>query len=89
MKKVNILLLWAIALFACAATTKYYSWSSLASNQAVTFGDANDAVSTGVFSHKISFSSSTTCMTKSDASTNLNLNESFSPFAAKASNQLV
>ena len=91
MKRINILLLWAIILFACAAKQahNYYSWAALASNQAVNFGDANNAVSTGVFSQKSSFGSSTQCMTKANASTYLNVDESYGPFASKATNQLI
>jgi hypothetical protein len=69
--------------------TWFFTWAGLASNQAVTFTDANDAVTTGIFTLKASITSSTTCMTKSDASAKLELNETYTPFANKTSGQLV
>lgn len=91
MKKL-IFQLFLIVFISCGAkevVNYVYSWNSLSSNQAVTFGDANDAVSLGIFTQVTSFSSSTTCMTKANAITYLNINTSYAPFAAKDSNRLI
>ena len=89
MRKILNLVLVVTAIFLVFATTfnYFYSWSGLASNQCVTFGDALDAVNTGVFTAKTTITASTQTMTKTDANTYLNINTLFTSYAAKASNQ--
>lgn len=65
------------------------SWAGLASNQTVTFNNLQNAVSTGVFIAKTSIPASNECITKADANTYVNLDTTYSPYANKASNQLV
>lgn len=86
MKRIILLLL-----IVCSSFTaiKYFSWAGIASNQAVTFANALDAVNTGVFANKLTITSSSKCMTKSEASTYLFLDETYGPFAGKSSGQLV
>lgn len=64
-------------------------WSTLASNQTVTFNNLQDAVSTGVFTAKTTIPSSNECITKTDANTYVNINTASGGYASKASNQLV
>jgi hypothetical protein len=64
-------------------------WSTLASNQTVSFTNLLDAVNTGVFQQKATITASDEQITKADANTYVNINTSFGPYAAKASNQLV
>lgn len=80
-----------IALICLSATSfnYFYSWSGLQSNQCVTFGDAQDAVSTSVFSALTTITPSTQTMTKTDASTYLNILTAYPSFTALASNQNV
>lgn len=65
------------------------SWAGLATNQTVSFNNLQNAVSTGVFTAKTSIPASNEQITKADANTYVNINTSFAPYAAKASNQLV
>lgn len=64
-------------------------WSTLASNQAVSFNNLQDAVNTGVFTAKTTIPVSTECITKTDANTYVNIDTSNPGYVAKASNQLV
>lgn len=64
-------------------------WNTLLPTQAVTFNNLQDAVTTGVFTQKISIPVSVECITKTDANTYVNINTSYPSYAAKASNQLV
>lgn len=61
-------------------------WSSLASNQAVTFNNLQDAVNTGVFLLRNTIPASNECITKADADYYVYINASA---ISKASNQLV
>jgi hypothetical protein len=65
------------------------SWAALANNQCISFNNLQNAVSTGVFTLKNSIPASTEQITKADADFYVNINTSFGPYAAKASNQLV
>lgn len=65
------------------------SWASLANNQTISFNNLQNAVTNGVFSAKISIPVSAEQITKDDANVYVNINTSFAPYAAKASNQLV
>jgi hypothetical protein len=65
------------------------SWASLASNQTVSFNNLQNAVNNGVFTAKTAIPVSNEQITKADANTYVNINTSFGPYAAKASNQLV
>lgn len=65
------------------------SWSGLANNQCVSFTNLKDAAITGVFTQLTTIPTSDEQITKSDASTYVNVYTSYGPFAAKASNQLV
>ena len=65
------------------------SWISLASNQTVSFNNLQNAVNNGVFTAKTAIPVSNEQITKADANTYVNINTSFGPYAAKASNQLV
>jgi hypothetical protein len=64
-------------------------WSTLASNQTITFNNLQDAVNTGVFTAKTTIPVSVECITKTDANTYVNINTSNAGYASKASNQLV
>ena len=72
-------------------TTKYYAstWGGTASNQTVSVSALADAVTTGVFIQKTSFSGTTKQITKAEAISWVYLNEAKASLAAKASNQLV
>lgn len=65
------------------------SWASLANNRTVSFNNLQNAVNNGVFTAKTSIPASNEQITKADANTYVNINTSYSPYAAKASNQLV
>jgi hypothetical protein len=65
------------------------SWAGLASNQTVSFNNLQNAVSTGVFVAKTSIPASNEQITKADADTYVYIDTSYSPYAAKSSNQLV
>ena len=65
------------------------SWASLANNRTVSFNNLQNAVNNGVFTAKTSIPASNEQITKADANTYVNINTSFAPYAAKASNQLV
>jgi hypothetical protein len=65
------------------------SWASLANNQCVSFNNLQNAVNTGVFTLKNSIPASSEQITKADADYYVNINTSYGPYAAKASNQLV
>jgi len=65
------------------------SWASLANNQTVSFNNLQSAVNNGVFTAKTAIPVSNEQITKADANTYVNINTSFGPYAAKASNQLV
>ena len=65
------------------------SWAGIASNQTVSFNNLQNAVSTGVFTQKNAIPASNEQITKADADYYVNINTSYGPYAAKASNQLV
>ena len=65
------------------------SWAALASNQCISFNNLQNAVNTGVFTLKNTIPVSTEQITKADADYYVNINTSYGPYAAKASNQLV
>lgn len=65
------------------------SWVGIANNQTVSFNNLQDAVTNGYFIALAGIPVSTEQITKSDASTYVNLDTAYAPFAAKASNQLV
>lgn len=64
-------------------------WSTLANNQTISFNNLQNAVNTGVFSAKASIPVSDEQITKADANTYVNINTGYTPYANKASNQLV
>lgn len=65
------------------------AWDNLASNQTVSFNNLQNAVNQGYFVPKTSIPASNEQITKADADAKVYLNTSYSPFANKASNQLV
>jgi len=65
------------------------SWAGISSNQCVSFNNLQNAVNTGVFTLKNSIPASSEQITKADADYYVNINTSYGPYAAKASNQLV
>jgi hypothetical protein len=65
------------------------SYSSLANNQTISFNNLQDGVNTGVLSQKAAIPVSNEQITKAEANTYVNIDTSFAPYAAKASNQLV
>jgi hypothetical protein len=65
------------------------SWAGLANNQTISFNNLQNAVSSGIFVAKTTIPSSNEQITKADANTYVYLNTSYSPYAAKSSNQLV
>lgn len=65
------------------------SWASLANNRTVSFNNLQNAVNNGVFTQKQAIPPSNEQITKADANTYVNINTSYGPYAAKASNQLV
>lgn len=64
-------------------------WNDLANNQTISFTNLKDGVDTGVLSQKAAIPVSNEQITKADANTYVNIDTSFAPYAAKASNQLV
>jgi hypothetical protein len=64
-------------------------WTALANNQTVSFNNLQDAVNNGFFTALTSIPVSNEQITKTDASTYVNCDVTYAPFAAKASNQLV
>jgi hypothetical protein len=65
------------------------SWASLASNQTVSFNNLQNAVTNGYFVALTGIPATQEQITKSDASTYVNVDTGYAPFAGKASNQLV
>jgi hypothetical protein len=65
------------------------SWASISNNQTVSFSNLANAVANGVFTQKAGIPDSNEQITKADADTYVNINTSYGPYAAKASNQLV
>ena len=65
------------------------SWVSIANNQTVSFNNLQDAVTNGYFVALTSIPASQEQITKTDASTYVNIDTAYAPYAAKASNQLV
>lgn len=65
------------------------AWNDVANNQTVSFNNLQSAVNNGVFTAKTSIPASNEQITKADADTYVNINTSYGPYAAKASNQLV
>jgi hypothetical protein len=65
------------------------SWAGIANNQTVSFNNLQDAVTNGYFVALTTIPASQEQITKSDASTYVNIDTSYAPYAAKASNQLV
>jgi hypothetical protein len=68
------------------------AWNDLASNQTISISNLLDGIYTGVLSRKaVSIPGDTKQITKSEANDYMNLDnsDSFTPFALKASNQLV
>lgn len=72
-------------------TTKYYAstWSGTANNETVSRNALSNAVANVIFYQKAAFTGSTRQVTKAEAAAWVYLNEASSPFAGKASNQLV
>lgn len=64
-------------------------WNDLANNQTISFTNLKDGVDTGVLSQKAAIPTSNEQITKADANIYVNIDTSFAPYAAKASNQLV
>ena len=65
------------------------SWAGLANNQCISFNNLQNAVTTGVFVLKNTIPVSLEQITKADADFYVFINTAYSPYAAKASNQLV
>jgi hypothetical protein len=65
------------------------SWVALANNQTISFNNLQNAVTNGYFVALTTIPTSLEQITKSDASTYVNIDTSYAPYAAKASNQLV
>lgn len=65
------------------------SWAGISSNQCVSCNNLQDAVNNGVFTLKNTIPSSTKQITKTEAAYYVNINQSYAPYAAKSSNQLV
>jgi hypothetical protein len=65
------------------------AWIDVANNQTVSFNNLQSAVNNGVFTAKTSIPATNEQITKTDANTYVNINTSYGPYAAKASNQLV
>jgi hypothetical protein len=65
------------------------SWAGIANNQTVSFNNLQNAVNTNVFTLKNAIPASNEQITKADADFYVNINTSYAPYAAKASNQLV
>lgn len=65
------------------------TWAATANNETISFNNLQNGVDTGVLSQKAAIPASNEQITKADANTYVNINTSFAPYAAKASNQLV
>jgi hypothetical protein len=65
------------------------SWAGIASNQGVSCNNLQDAVNTSVFILKSAIPVSTKQITKAEADTYVQIDTTYAPYAAKASNQLV
>ena len=65
------------------------SWAGIASNQGVSCNNLQDAVNTSVFVLKSAIPVSTKQITKAEADTYVQIDTTYAPYAAKASNQLV
>jgi|LakMenEpi03Aug12_release.lakeMendotaPanAssembly.Ray.scaffolds.fasta_scaffold162626_4 hypothetical protein len=65
------------------------SWAGIASNQGVSCNNLQDAVTTSVFILKSAIPVSTKQITKAEADTYVQIDTTYAPYAAKASNQLV
>ena len=65
------------------------AYSDLYPNQAISFNNLQSGVNQGVFTAKITIPTSQKQITKTEASTYVNINTSLPSFAAKSSNQLV
>jgi hypothetical protein len=65
------------------------SWVGIANNQTVSFNNLQDAVTNGYFVALAAIPASQEQITKTDASTYANIDTTYGPYAAKASNQLV
>lgn len=64
-------------------------YANLENNRAVTYTNVQNAVDIGVFTATSVFPSTNKCITKSEAPTLINIDTTYAPYAAKASNQLV
>lgn len=64
-------------------------WNTIANNQTVSFTNLKDAVTNGYFVALTTIPTSNEQITKTDASTYANIDTTYGPYAAKASNQLV
>ena len=65
------------------------SWAGIANNQTVSFNNLQDAVTNGYFVALAAIPASQEQITKTDAATYANIDTTYGPYAAKASNQLV
>jgi hypothetical protein len=65
------------------------TWAATANNETISFNNLQNGVDTGVLSQKAAIPVSNEQITKADANTYVNIDTSFAPYAAKASNQLV
>jgi hypothetical protein len=65
------------------------TWAATANNETISFNNLQNGVDTGVLSQKAAIPVSNEQITKADANIYVNINTSFAPYAAKASNQLV
>jgi hypothetical protein len=65
------------------------SWAGIANNQTVSFNNLQDAVTNGYFIALAAIPASQEQITKTDAATYANIDTTYGPYAAKASNQLV
>ena len=65
------------------------SWSGLADNQTISFNNLQDAVNTGYVYALTTIPTGLEQITKSDASTYVSIDTSYSPYASKSSDQLV
>lgn len=64
-------------------------WNDLANNQTISYTNLKDAVATGVLSQKFPIPISNEQINKALANAYVNIDTSYPPYAAKASNQLV
>lgn len=65
------------------------TWAATANNETISFNNLQNGVDTGVLSQKAAIPASNEQITKADANIYVNIDTSFAPYAAKASNQLV